>query len=220
MKRWDLAGGLGRRVRGPLTFTLLGLAVIWVLLPLLPAGSGLHFGSQYRVFFSIVVASAGLFFALLNLGPLPQPRSQWGVLGSIALVYLATVGVLVAIGVLYPQFEVPRPTEEAAGVTAEERGQALFLSPEVGCFACHSITAIGVRGGQRAPDLSGVGSRAAARVPGESAEGYIGEHIKRGSDQNYFVVPGFAPIMPPFGQRLSQGQLADLVAFLKGLTGE
>ncbi len=57
----------------------------------------------------------------------------------------------------------------------------------------------------------------AQRAGAASPEEYLKEHIKRGSDPNYFIVPGFAPIMPPFGMRLNEEQLNDSAAFLMSL---
>jgi cytochrome c551/c552 len=86
-------------------------------------------------------------------------------------------------------------------------GEALFRSE--GCFACHSLepaeSGIG-------PSLAGVAERAAGQS-NDSAEVYLVESI---IDPDAYVVDGFQDgIMPQgFGQRLTEQQLADLVAFL------
>lgn len=223
--------------KGPLLFVSISLAAIWLLLPLIPAEWGLRFGLLHKLFLSGVFVSGGLFFALLNwvsqraqrhraMNGINSPP-QWAPLG-ILVVYLATVGFSLAVGVLYPQFEPPRAVvkreEKPAEVEQEklraaiERGKELFFS--MGCYACHPIEALDIRGGQRGPDLSNAAEQAtvhAQRAGATSPEEYLKEHIKRGSDPNYFIVPGYAPIMPPFGARLNPEQLNDSTAFLMSL---
>lgn len=228
---------LWRRIKGPVIFAAIGLIVIWGLLSQIPQGWGIHFGVPYQVFFSLAVLSAALFFVLLNWGPIRQPSSQLMTFASILLVYMATVGGLVAFGLwYYPQFEIPKPVVEQGTeeIAAEERGKEVFLSPTVGCFACHTIEALGVRGGQRGPDLSDVGKQAESRKPGVSAEDYLRESIIN-PWACFTPLPGsglvecqptadpaktYPQMMPPgFGDRLSSEQLNDLIAFLKSLKG-
>jgi len=222
-----------QRVKGPGLFALAGLTVIWGLLPLVPDGWGIRFGVPYRVFFSLAVLASAAFFILLNWGPLPLPGSPLMTFASIFLVYVATVGGVMSFGLwYYPQFEAPRP---AVGQTqARERGKAVFLSPAANCFACHSIAALGIRGGTRGPDLSTVGRQAATRKPGLAAEEYLRESIVNPA-ACLTPLPGsglaeclaaadatraYPPLMPPgFGERLAAGQIGDLVAFLTGLKG-
>ncbi len=85
-------------------------------------------------------------------------------------------------------------------------GAALFRSE--GCSACHALQPDEAGIG---PSLAGVGGRAAAH--GDPAEAYLVESIVNPGAR---VVEGFQDgIMPPtYGQRLSEQQLADLVAFL------
>ncbi len=217
----SIIGGLRRRLvpvlRTPIGFTVALLAIVWLVLPFLPEGSGLRFGTGYLVFFSVIIVAAGLFFWLLRLGPIPQPRSSFGVAASIGLVYLVTVGVLVGAGNAYLQFSTPSAEDQdQAELTAAERGEQLFWSRDVTtspCFACHNIAG---RGGTRAPDMAGLAMRAGTRVPGVSAEEYIEGHIRQGSGYS-FTVPQYAPIMVPFGSLLSDDEIADLVAFLMSL---
>jgi mono/diheme cytochrome c family protein len=96
--------------------------------------------------------------------------------------------------------------------TAVARGEALFWTTIPGCFQCHTIDG---RGGTRAPDLTEVASRAAERVGGLTAEGYMREKIKAGLSYEY-QVPDFAPIMPPFETVLTDEQIDDLIAYLLG----
>ena len=78
-------------------------------------------------------------------------------------------------------------------------GQALFTTN--GCSACHSTGTDTVVG----PGLAGVSQR------GDDA--YLTESIK---SPNAVVAEGFAPLMPAF-PALSDGNVADLVAYLKTL---
>lgn len=63
------------------------------------------------------------------------------------------------------------------------------------------------------PSLAGIGTRAAGRVPGMSAEDYLYESILSPDD---FKFPGFEEISmdPNVARRLTGEQLDDLVAFL------
>lgn len=230
MQRW-------RRVKGPATFAAAALLVIWGAAPLVPAAWGIQFGKPYLVFFSMAALAAAAFFVLLNWGPVPQPESPAMTFASILLVYVATVGGLVLFGTwYYPQFERPHvAAPQAAGETAaESRGRAVFLNPTFACFACHTIDALGIRGGQRGPDLSSAGKLAERRRPGRSAEDYLLEAI---------VDPWacFTPLpasglvecqpaadaaktypqlmVPGFKDRISEGDLKDLIAFLRSLKG-
>ncbi len=227
-----------RRVRGPAIFTACALLVIWGGLPWLPAASGVRFGTPYLTFLSLAVVGAACFFMLLNWGPIRQPRSALTTFASILLVYVATVGGIVAFGYwYYPQFETPvmrtaRPAVQENA--AEQRGRAVFLSPQFGCFACHTIEALGIRGGQRGPDLSSAGRQAGARKRGVSAEDYLREAI---TDPWACFTPlpasglvecqaavdpakTYPQLMPPGAkERMSKEQLDDLIAFMKSLRG-
>lgn len=226
-----------RRVRGPAIFAASALLVIWGGLPWLPAAWGVRFGTPYLTFFSLAVVGAAGFFMLLNWGPVRQPRSALATFASILLVYVATVGGMVAFGTwYYPQFETPKvaapkPSGESA---VEKRGKEVFLSPQFGCFACHTIEALGIRGGQRGPDLSVAGKEAEVRKPGVSAEDYLRESIV---DPWACFTPlpasgliecqaaadpakTYPQLMPPGAkERMSKEQLDDLIAFMKSLRG-
>ena len=185
------------------------LILIWVWLPLLPEESGLSFGLWFRVFFTWILLAATAFFWMLGRERIPSPKSQVRALGNAGVVYLATVGLLVVVGVALPQFE--GETEQVAvPVSAAERGDALFHSRNPGCILCHTIEG---SGGTRAPDLTEIASRAGVRVAGLTAEQYVREKIKAGQDYQ-FTVPQFSPIMPPFRDVLTDDQLDDLIAYL------
>lgn len=206
------AGSVVRGRRRQLAVVALLLVALWGLPPLLPEAWGLGFGPAYRLFFSAFVVASALFLELLRTPAAAPSASTPRVLASIVLVYGITVGGLVAVAQLYPQFEVPRLPAGQTALPPEERGKAIFWDRTVACFACHAVEG---RGGKRAPDLAGIGTRAAARKPGVAAEEYLREHIRQGSA--YGAVPGYAPIMPPFDQRIPATQIEDLVAYLLSL---
>jgi mono/diheme cytochrome c family protein len=99
------------------------------------------------------------------------------------------------------------------GGAGTDAGRAVFTGVG-GCNACHTIQ--GVSSATVGPDLTHIGSVAATRKPGMSAEDYIRESIV---SPNAFIVPGFQPdIMPlDFGTRLTQQQINDLVTYLASL---
>lgn len=224
-----------RRLKGPIRFGAAALAVIWGVLPWLPEAWGVRFGTPYLVFFSLAVSACAGFFALLDWGPIGGPRSPAAAFASILFVYAATVGGMVAFGRNYHQFETPQsaPAAALAARSAEERGRALFLDPQFACFACHTIEVLGIRGGQRGPDLSAAGSQAEARKPGMAADEYLREAI---ADPwaCFTPLPGsglvecqpaadpaktYPQLMPPTRGRMTKEQLDDLVAFMMSLRG-
>ena len=225
------------RVKGPVIFGAAALLVIWGGLPRLPVAWGVHFGTPYLTFFSLAMVGAACFFMLLNWGPIRQPRSALTTFASILLVYVATAGGMVAFGYwYYPQFETPKaaaasPSGEGA---VEKRGKAVFLSPRFGCFACHTIEALGIRGGQRGPDLSAAGRQAEVRKRGVSAEDYLREAIvdpwacftplpASGLIECQAAVDPaktYPQMMPPGAkERMTAQELSDLIAFMKSLRG-
>lgn len=198
-------------LKTPAGFPVVLLAIVWLVLPYLPEGSGLRFGAGYQIFFSVIIVSAGLFFWLVGTKPMAEPSGGPGVVARVALVYVVTVGVLVLAGNSYLQFSTPTADDARnAPVGPAEEGEQLFWVNPPGCFLCHSV---GGRGGQRAPDLAGLAMRAGTRVPGASAAEYIEGHIREGLNYRY-TVPEYAPIMPPFENQLSDEQIAVLVTYL------
>lgn len=193
------------------------LVAIWVLLPLLPEASGLRFGTGYQIFFTAMLLLGAVFFWFLGKERIASPRNPSIVLASLAGVFFLTIGALVLVGVVYPQFPRPSPTG-AVEQEAAKRGETLFWSETgtAGCFRCHTV---GGRGGTRGPDLSRVASRASQRVAGMTAEQYLLAKVAAGATYQ-FTVPEYVPMMPPFGQSLSQEQIGDLVAYLLSLDQE
>ena len=91
-----------------------------------------------------------------------------------------------------------------------------------GCLLCHKLTE---RGNTRGPDLRGVGSRAATRKPGLSAEAYLMESLVEPGAYvvEEFATAGGASIMPAANRPpadMSATELKALIAFLQSLSGE
>lgn len=106
--------------------------------------------------------------------------------------------------------ELPTPTvspEDLEDPVA--RGEQVFLNS--GCTGCHTIE--GLSAGTVGPVLTNIGTVAATRIDGKTAEEYIRESVL---SPNNYVVEGFPEnVMPQtFGDTLSQQELDDLVAFL------
>ncbi|MFQ5593710.1 MAG: c-type cytochrome [Anaerolineae bacterium] len=196
------------RLRWPLIAVAAVIALVWLVPARLPADSGWRLGLPFRMFYTGIAILGGLFFLLLEAPAPRRPTSGLGVVVGISAVYLATVGFLVGIGMIFPQFQIPAE-QVAVAESPAERGQALFLDSATTCILCHAIEG---QGGTRGPDLSGVATRAGTRVAGLSAEEYIRQSIL---DPTAFVVEGYDPIMPPgLIKVIGEENLDDLVAFL------
>jgi mono/diheme cytochrome c family protein len=87
-----------------------------------------------------------------------------------------------------------------------ERGSALF---QRNCASCHSLVEFpGIGAG---PALNSIGSSAAERVPGMSAEEYLFESIV---DPARFQASPDGTMPQGIAQQFSDGELADLIAYL------
>jgi mono/diheme cytochrome c family protein len=97
---------------------------------------------------------------------------------------------------------VPTQTAEQVGEGNAKAGKEIFAAQ--GCGSCHTFSAAG-SSGTTGPDLD-------KALQGKDAE-YVHESIV---DPNAETAEGFPPgIMPQdYGEKLSEKQLADLVAFL------
>jgi cytochrome c oxidase subunit 2 len=98
-----------------------------------------------------------------------------------------------------------------------ELGQQLLSGADYPCATCHTLSTVGWTG-NLAPNLDGIGTRAANRVPGQTAEAYIYNSLRHPAD---FLVPGFSNIMPQFNDEPSETNympeepdLEAIVAFL------
>jgi mono/diheme cytochrome c family protein len=88
-----------------------------------------------------------------------------------------------------------------------QRGRQVYHQKN--CGSCHRI---GPEGGTTGPDLTHIGTIAAIRTPGMSAEDYIRESIR---DPGAYVVPGYPDTMPRGLDRgLTQEDFDDLVQYL------
>ena len=90
------------------------------------------------------------------------------------------------------------------------RGHQLYRS--MGCANCHEPNLFGQRLG---PSLDHLGTAAATRRPGLSADEYVRQSIL---DPGAYVVPGYQDSMPrDLGRDLSPTDLEALVAYLLSL---
>ncbi|PYN98133.1 MAG: hypothetical protein DMD91_15860 [Candidatus Rokuibacteriota bacterium] len=119
-----------------------------------------------------------------------------------------------------PQIESKPPQElslEGGNVTPAQlvkAGEEIFKTKGT-CEICHRIG----QAGTRAPDLAGVGSRAATRKPGMTSKAYLIESLIQPAA---FIVPGYPPIMPAVDKppiSLNRSELWALTAFLESLGG-
>ena len=119
-----------------------------------------------------------------------------------------------------PQIESKPPQElslEGGNVTQAQlvkAGEEIYHTKGT-CEICHRIG----QQGTRAPDLAGVGARAAKRKPGMSAKAYIIESL---ITPQAYVVEGYPPIMPAVDKppiALNRSELWALTAFLESLGG-
>lgn len=119
-----------------------------------------------------------------------------------------------------PQIESRPPAEIEVGgeMTPDELARVgrQIVETKGGCLVCHSIGSPG----PRAPDLSGVGARAAERVPDLTAEEYLFESLR---EPCVYVVEGYECIMPVADEpptSLTEGEVIAVVAYLQSLGGE
>ena len=119
-----------------------------------------------------------------------------------------------------PQIESKPPQElslEGGNVTPAQlikAGEEIYHTKGT-CEICHRIG----QKGTRAPDLGGVGARAAKTKPGMSAKAYLLESL---INPGAFIVEGYPPIMPAVDKppiALNRSEVWALVAFLESLGG-
>jgi mono/diheme cytochrome c family protein len=133
---------------------------------------------------------------------------------------LLVMGVYTYYANSIPQIQSKPPEElslEGGNVTVEQlvkAGEGIFKGKGT-CEICHQIG----QKGTRAPDLAGVGARAAKRRPGMSGTAYLVESLL---DPAAHLVEGYPPIMPkadkpPIG--LNRSEVWAVVAFLESLGG-
>jgi mono/diheme cytochrome c family protein len=97
--------------------------------------------------------------------------------------------------------------EEAPAREPVARGRQIFR--QLDCGRCHFIDG---EGGRIGPDLSHIGTVAAKRREGYTADGYIRESIV---DPGAYIVPGYNDVMPRgLARNLSPSDLDALIAYL------
>ena len=139
---------------------------------------------------------------------------------KVAVFSVAIMGAYSYYANSIPQIESKPPQElslEGGNVTPAQlvkAGEEIY-TPKGTCEICHKIG----QKGTRAPDLGGVGARAAKMKPGMSAKAYIIESL---INPNAVIAEGYPPIMPavdkpPIG--LNRSELWALTAFLESLGG-
>jgi mono/diheme cytochrome c family protein len=134
---------------------------------------------------------------------------------------VAATGFYTYVGQLVPQKEVQPPVETklAATMTTGDlvnTGKSI-VEGKGSCLTCHTIGK--TSGPFRFPDLAGVGSRAATRIPGMNDLQYFADTLYHPND---FIVPGFSPGMPtinkpPIG--LTDDEIRAVIAYLQSLGG-
>ena len=119
-----------------------------------------------------------------------------------------------------PQIESKPPQElslEGGNVTPAQlikAGEEIFHTKGT-CEICHRIG----QKGTRAPDLAGVGARAAKAKPGMSAKAYILESLLQ---PGAYIVEGYPNIMPAVDKppiALNRSEVWAIAAFLESLGG-
>jgi cytochrome c2 len=119
-----------------------------------------------------------------------------------------------------PQIESKPPQElslEGGNVTPAQlvkAGEEIYHGKGT-CEICHRIG----QKGTRAPDLAGVGARAAKTKPGMSAKAYLLESLIQ---PQAYVVEGYPPIMPAVDKppiALNRSEVWALIAFLESQGG-
>jgi hypothetical protein len=138
----------------------------------------------------------------------------------IAGLVLASTAFYTYVGQLVPQKEVlpPQETVIRADLTTADMvtvGRQIMDGKGL-CMTCHTI---GRSGALRFPDLDGVASRAATRVPGLNDVEYFAQSLYA---PDSFIVAGFNPGMPvinkpPIG--LTDQEILCVIAALQSLGG-
>ena len=138
----------------------------------------------------------------------------------IAGLVLASTAFYTYVGQLVPQKEVlpPQETVIRADLTTADMvtvGRQIMDGKGL-CMTCHTI---GRSGALRFPDLDGVASRAATRVPGLNDVEYFAQSLYA---PDSFIVAGFSPGMPvinkpPIG--LTDQEILCVIAALQSLGG-
>jgi cytochrome c551/c552 len=139
----------------------------------------------------------------------------WPVYLALALLVVGVIALVVAVATSHMvDHGAPEPVSAAsyrarvdALLEIGKPADAEAVVTKYGCVACHRDGANTV-----APSWVGVAERAGARRPPMPADAYIYESIVYPAA---YVVEGYPDLMPKdFAQRLSDQELADVLAFL------
>ena len=151
-----------------------------------------------------------------------QPQQQSGIWVALKII-LAVVGstaMYTHIGQLVPQKEVLAPTEviiDKASTPEELVDIGKGISEGKGlCTTCHTI---GKSGALRFPDLGGIATIAATRIPDMDALTYLANSIYHPDD---FIVPGVPKGMPAINKApigLADDEMISVLAYLQSLGG-
>lgn len=116
--------------------------------------------------------------------------------------------------------EAAAPAAPAAAA-GEAPAEVVAIVTKATCFACHVIPGIPTAMGQVGPNLTGIGTAAATRVPGQTAEQYLMESIM---NPNAFIAPKCptGPCLPNvmlqnLAQTLTPAEIDSVVAYLASL---
>ncbi|MFN8665172.1 MAG: copper resistance protein CopC [Thermomicrobiales bacterium] len=137
------------------------------------------------------------------VGPRPLPRRQAVGLGSVAL--LAGVALLALAQIPAPPAAATDPAAALAALDQGEvaRGAALFAN---NCAACHGAKAQG----------DGPGGRTLTPPPPDLTAGHALLHADE--SYRYWITNGIEGTgMPAFGTSLDQGQIRDVITYLRSL---
>ncbi|HXV42580.1 MAG TPA: cytochrome c [Anaerolineae bacterium] len=212
---WIMAGLLGTQLRlfGFLNLSIIAILVAFVLIILLDSPLKLRA-------FNWAWPEGGLAWPESKKeksGPSLVTRIANSL--KVAAFVVVVVVLIAGFASLIPQVESPAPealeiSGALSGPELAQVGEEVFQSPEAGCLACHGLG----REGLRAPDLAGIGARAAEREPGKSAEEYLREAFEMPCA---YVVEGYDCIMPPtLVQALGPAKITAVIAFLQSQGGE
>jgi cytochrome c2 len=167
------------------------------------------------------MGAAFIIFALVSSFLIPHfwpdfpGRFVWPYVAVVICFFLAMMAVIVWVAKEPPEkAEASAPPPAAAPPPPAVKGNAAAgkaVFDANGCASCHTFKPAAATG-TIGPDLDGIAADAQKANRG-SLEQYTNESIV---DPNAYVVPGYQPgIMPQdFGQKLSDKQVADLVAYL------
>ena len=98
----------------------------------------------------------------------------------------------------------------AGGGGNAAKGKDLFTSKQ--CITCHTLAGVTGAVGTIGPPLNGIGSTAASRKSGMTADAYIRESIKT---PDAFIVDGFTkPSLMILPVAVTDAEITDLAAFL------